>query len=128
MPSRRTPTHAPPADRAGVGAFGEAAALLFYRSRGFDLLERNWRCPAGEVDLILCRDDLVVFCEVKTRRSSTLGGGYEAVTLRKQHKLRALAEIYLRRWPAACSIRFDVASVHLSANDRPSVELFEDAF
>jgi putative endonuclease len=128
MPSRRTPAYAPPNDRAAVGAFGEEATLELYRSQGFDLLERNWRCSAGEVDLILGRDDLVVFCEVKTRRSSGLGGGYEAVTHRKERKLRALAEIYLRPRPAARSIRFDVASVYVSANGRPSVELFEDAF
>ncbi|MDP9241682.1 MAG: YraN family protein [Actinomycetota bacterium] len=112
-----------------LGVLGEAAALQRYRSRGFDLVARNWRCRAGEIDLILRRAGLLVFCEVKTRRSSGLGGGYEAVTHTKQRKLRQLAEMFLREHrPGADAVRFDVASVHVSAGGRESVELFEDAF
>jgi putative endonuclease len=110
------------------GGAGEDAALAAYTSRGYRVLTRNWRCRLGELDLILLRGDVLVFCEVKTRRGSEYGGGYEAVTWRKQAKLRALAEAYLQGGgirPSA--IRFDVASVALGRLG-PQVELFEDAF
>jgi putative endonuclease len=114
--------------RPKTGSAGEDAAARLYASRGFVVIARNWRCRIGEVDLVLARGDLLVVCEVKTRRGSRFGGGYEAVTARKRAKLRSVAEAFLvssRRRPG--SVRFDVASV--AANGRRyDVELFEDAF
>ena len=69
-----------------------------------------------------------MFCEVKTRRGTAYGGGYEAVTWRKRAKIRSLAEAYLQERAARPNaIRFDVASVALGPRG-PHVELFEDAF
>ncbi len=119
----------PRSARAVLGVVGEAAAADRYRSRGFEVVACNWRCAAGEIDVIARRADLLVFCEVKTRRGASFGGGYESVTARKQRKLRQLGETYLRasgQRPA--NIRFDVASVTMSAEGRVDVELFEDAF
>jgi putative endonuclease len=115
--------------RLELGALGEAAAARAYRGRAFRVLARNWRCPAGELDLVVTRGSLVVFCEVKTRAGASLGGGYEGVTPRKQRKLRQLAEIFLaqaRLTPRG--VRFDVASVSGSGHGPPRVEIFEDAF
>jgi putative endonuclease len=115
--------------RNALGARGEEAALGRYRAAGYTLVARNWRCPAGELDLVLRRGGLVVFCEVKTRAGGAFGGGHEAVTWRKQRKLRQLAELFLaglRVAPAA--VRFDVASVLARPGTRPVVEVFEDAF
>jgi putative endonuclease len=118
-----------PTDRALLGVLGEAAAADGYRSRGFEVLACNWRCAAGEIDVIARRDGLLVICEAKTRRGAAFGGGFEAITRRKQQKLRQLAEIYLRSCDAQPrSIRFDVASVAVSTEGRVDVELFEDAF
>ena len=75
-----------------LGSAGEEAALAAYRARGFELVARNWRCPLGEIDLVLRREGLVVVCEVKTRRGVDLGGPFEAVDARKQRKLRLLAQ------------------------------------
>jgi putative endonuclease len=116
-------------DRGEVGASGEDEALAEYRKRGYGLLARNWHCPVGELDLVLIREDLVVFCEVKTRRGASHGGPHEAVTWKKQRKLRQLAEAFLRATrldPSA--IRFDVASVMATERVEPSVHLFESAF
>ncbi len=116
-------------DRADVGTTGEDETLAEYRKRGYRLLARNWRCSLGELDLVLIRGGLIVFCEVKTRRGSSLGGPYEAVTWKKQRKLRQLAEVFLgttRLEPSA--VRFDVASVTVTEQRRPSVHLFETAF
>jgi putative endonuclease len=118
-----------PFHRAELGAAGESAATERYRARGYRVLERNWRCPAGEIDLIVLRDGVLVVCEVKTRRGAAFGGGYESVTSTKQRKLRQLAERYVRANrldPRA--IRFDVASVAVSASGATDVEVYEDAF
>ena len=116
-------------DRSATGQVGEDAALSRYRLLGFHLVARNWRCQLGEIDLILAREGLLVFCEVKTRLGATFGGGYEAVTQKKQRKLRQLAEVFLATAgiePAR--IRFDVASVYMAKQGRADVEVFEDAF
>ena len=78
---------------------------------------------------MLARGQTVVFCEVKTRRGSRFGGGYEAVDVRKRQKVRSLAEVFLlqaRSFPSA--VRFDVASVWLKHDGSTAVEIFEDAF
>ena len=112
-----------------LGRAGEDSALDWYRSRGYVLVARNWRCPLGELDLIVARGGLLVFCEVKTRGGPRFGGGYEAVTARKQRKLRQLAEVFLLSTghdPAR--LRFDVASVFVGGRRASSVEVFQDAF
>jgi putative endonuclease len=115
-------------DRPALGANGEDAVAALYRSRGFTVLARNWRCRLGELDVVAGRGDLLVVCEVKTRRGARFGDGYEAVTARKRARLRTLAEAFLQSSSnRPGSIRFDVASVH-AAGPRLDIELFEDAF
>ena len=119
--------------RSGLGARGERAALDLYLRRGFTLVASNWRCSLGEIDLIVRRRDVLVFCEVKTRRGSSRGVGFEAVDSRKRRKLRSLAEVFLlTHGTGPLSVRFDVASVALRTGSTPGgstqIELFEDAF
>ena len=99
-------------ERQAVGAYGERLASQFLESEGLVVLERNWRCREGEIDLILRDGDDVVFCEVKTRRSLIFGTPAEAVGWAKVRRLRRLAA----QWLAQSSqhpreIRFDVVSV-----------------
>jgi len=98
------------------------------RAAGFEVIDRNWRSPfrelPGEIDLIVHRRPLVVFCEVKTRRSAAFGGGARAVDARKQRKLRSLASAWIHVHPEyAGEIRFDVISV-----DGVTVSWYEAAF
>lgn len=96
---------------------------------GFGLVARNWRCAIGELDLVVEGDDLLIFCEVKTRSGDGFGGGYEAVAWAKRRKIRQLAELFLASHaPPHTRMRFDVASVSLPRGRRPEVHLFEDAF
>ena len=117
-----------PAPHLDLGRAGEEAALALYRRMGYEVVARNWRCRLGELDLILRRGGLLVFCEVKSRRGSAFGGPFDAVTPTKQRKLRFLAEMFLLLVPGPDHVRFDVASVVLSNGGEPAVELFEDAF
>jgi putative endonuclease len=100
------------AHNGALGAFGERRAAAHYRAHGYAVLERNWRCRSGEIDLICARGTTLVVCEVKTRTGPGHGHPLEAVTVSKQRRLRRLAAAYLeqqgRRWAA---IRFDVVAV-----------------
>jgi putative endonuclease len=97
-----------------LGARGEEQAAAHYRSMGYTVVERNWRCHAGEIDLICASPDgrTLVFCEVKTRTSNAHGHPLEAVPPSKQRRLRHLAAIYLlARAHYREEIRFDVVAI-----------------
>jgi putative endonuclease len=114
-------------ERSSRGRRGEDATVRTYERRGYRVVARNWRCPLGELDLVVQRGRVLVFCEVKSRTGAAFGGGYEAVNWSKRRKLRQLAEVFLQSYrPLDVRARFDVASVWLGP--RPDVEIFEDAF
>ncbi|MTA17733.1 MAG: YraN family protein [Actinobacteria bacterium] len=100
------------AGRRALGSYGENLAARWYEEHGYVLVARNWRCREGEIDLVLTRARLLVFCEVKTRSSNAYGSPAAAVTPAKQARLRKLG----MRWIDAhqmrpSTIRFDVACV-----------------
>ena len=85
----------------------------WYADAGYRVLDRNWRCREGELDVVVARDSVLVFCEVKTRRGTAFGSPAEAVTVTKQRRIRTLAMRWLDEHPEARArtLRFDVASV-----------------
>ena len=100
--------------RRHLGAKGEELAAAWYRANGYTVLDRNWRCREGEIDLVCSIENVLVICEVKTRTSDAYGHPAESVTPAKQRRLRVLAA----RWLQDASdgfhpteIRFDVAAV-----------------
>lgn len=98
--------------RQVLGASGEQAAAEFLCRAGYQVVDRNFRCAAGEMDLVVRRGSLVVFCEVKTRRTDAFGLPAEAVGWAKQQRLRRIAAEWLAGYRAPVSeIRFDVVSV-----------------
>jgi putative endonuclease len=100
------------AARRALGVAGEDRAAEWYAARGYEVLDRNWRCKEGELDLVVRRRGEVVFVEVKTRRTDRFGIPAEAVTRDKQRRLRLLASRYLSaREPRARRLRFDVVSI-----------------
>ncbi len=107
------------AARQGLGRTGERLAAEELTRQGYSIVERNFRCRYGEIDLIAEEGDDLVFVEVKTRRGSVYGLPEEAVTPRKQQKIVQVATYYLDLH--ACSERswrIDVVAVQLSANGR----------
>ena len=113
--------------RRALGAAGEAAVAAWYTAAGYEVLDRNWRCREGELDLVVRRDQVIVFCEVKTRRNDAFGAPVEAVTAQKQRRLRTLAVRWLGEQGGGGELRFDVASVR-PGRGRLEVEVLEDAF
>jgi len=98
--------------RIALGRAGEERAADWYRARGFRIVARNWRSKGGELDLVCVRGHVIVFCEVKTRRTDRLGAPAEAVTRIKQLRLRRLAAEYLVAHGAGpCDVRFDVVAI-----------------
>lgn len=99
-------------DHLKFGRDGEDRVAEWYERAGGKVLERNWRCPSGEIDLVVSLGAVIVFCEVKTRSSSRYGSPFEAVDHRRVKRLRSAAMQYLRsKKLSRGGIRFDVAAV-----------------
>jgi putative endonuclease len=114
--------------RRGLGEVGERLVAARYEAAGYALLDRNWRCREGELDLVVMRGRTIVFCEVKTRRSRRFGAPIEAVTPTKARRLRVLAARWLASHEHHGTARFDVASVLAHPNGEFSVDIVEAAF
>lgn len=111
-----------------LGDSGEGLACSYLRKRGYRVIDRNYRCRLGEIDIIARRGDTLIFCEVKTRLNREFGEPFEAVTLGKQNRLRRLAQFYLVSHPNdASNFRFDVLSI-LLADEKPKILHIENAF
>ena len=107
--------------RQAMGAFGEkVAARHLPAERGMTLLERHWRCRAGEVDLLLRDGHTLVVCEVKTRRGTHFGDPLEAVTPEKYQRLRTIASFWME-WTGMQfpDVRIDLVGIDLS---KPTAE------
>jgi putative endonuclease len=114
--------------RRTLGSTGESLAADLYRRLGFRIVDRNWRCRSGELDLVVAAGDLLVFCEVKTRRSDYFGSPAEAVGYQKQARLRRLAAAWMNeRRLGAVNVRFDVVSV-VMGESQPQITHLPDAF
>ncbi|QOC93064.1 YraN family protein [Micromonospora craniellae] len=112
-----------------VGGYGERCAVRHLIEAGLRPVERNWRCPSGEIDIIAWDGPVLAFCEVKTRRTTRFGNPAEAVVPRKARRLRRLAAAWLASTgTTADEIRFDVLSVLLPATGRAHVEHLKGAF
>jgi putative endonuclease len=100
-------------DHLRLGRDGEDRTAAHYEAAGYRVLDRNWRCPDGELDLVLLRDRVLVVCEVKTRSSTRFGSPLEAVDRTRQRRLRRAAVVWLAGHHAVrpVTIRFDVAAV-----------------
>jgi putative endonuclease len=116
-------------ERQAVGAYGERVAARHLQQQGLVVLDRNWRCPDGELDLVLRDGDDVVFCEVKTRRGGGFGPPAEAVTADKVRRLRRLARLWLEQSQVRPhALRFDVVEVLPQPRGGPVVEHIRGAF
>ena len=116
------------------GQYTESLACQYLENKGFKLIEKNFNCRLGEIDLIMKDNDSLVFVEVRYRRSNNFGSGAESVTANKQSKLIKTASLYLQKHdkynknPA----RFDIVSITgiIETNDINNIDFdwIENAF
>lgn len=112
--------------RQALGRRGEAAARRFLEERGYRIVQANWRCTLGEVDLIAEEGGDLVFIEVKTRASAGCGTPAEAVDRRKLERLRRVTEAYLAGEGCDRAVRLDIVTVTV-AGDRQDIEVIRGA-
>lgn len=116
-------------ERKELGQKGERAAASFLENRGLEILECNWKCSYGEVDIVAKDGDALVFCEVKTRRSSSAGLPEEAVTLAKQKRYSRIAKVYASRTEEEyVDIRFDVIAIFVLTDSQALLRYIKNAF
>lgn len=114
--------------RIRTGKLGEDLAVAYLRKAGYRILAQNYRCLYGEVDIIAEDGDIIVFIEVKSRKSETFGDPQEAVGLEKQKKLSRISLHYLQQKHLETrNARFDVMAVKL-APEEARIDLIRNAF
>jgi len=115
--------------RKALGSRGEDLAVQYLKKKGFKVIERNYRCSVGEIDLIAREKNTLVFVEIKARSSSEYGLPQEAVDRFKQKKMIEVARAYMaeRHLKDDIIARFDVVAIHLTPTG-PDIELIKDAF
>lgn len=113
----------PWAEARAVGDRGEDLVCAHLEGLGWEVVERNWRCREGELDVVARQDGLLVFCEVKTRRSQRFGAPVEAVSVAKARRLRRLAWAWLaEHGQRGETFRIDVVGVLCQAGRAPQVQ------
>ncbi|MBN1994726.1 MAG: YraN family protein [Anaerolineae bacterium] len=113
--------------RKQIGRQGEEIAAAYLMERGYHILQRNWSCPTGELDIIVEGGDTLVFVEVRTRRGNRFGPAEESITPAKQARLIELAQTYLQETVSAhTSWRIDVVAVQLGLG-LPRINHIENA-
>lgn len=116
-------------DSKELGRRGEKAAARFLKRRGYEILETNWTCFAGEADIIARDGDTLCFIEVKTRSQVNKGFPSEAVDARKREKYERIAACYLKDYDICdIRVRFDVISILVLSKDRAFLRFHINAF
>jgi putative endonuclease len=113
--------------RRQTGQQGETLAALYLTGQGYNIVQRNWRCPLGELDIVAEAGKTLIFVEVRTRRSHRFGLAEESLTPAKQSRLVELAQTYLQETAVPdCSWRIDVVTIQWEAG-RPKINHVENA-
>jgi putative endonuclease len=111
-----------------LGRRGERLAEAHLIAHGCTVLDRNWRCAQGEIDLVVLDGDEVAFVEVKTRTSVAFGHPLEAITVAKLARLRRLAGAWCEAHPRVGRIRIDAVAVIAPPRGEPTIEHLKAVF
>lgn len=112
-----------------LGKRGEEAAACFLQRREYEILDRNWKCIAGEADIVALQDDTLCFIEVKTRKDAQKGFPSEAVDTRKRSRYERIAACYLKDHDYAdVRVRFDIIAILVLGEDRAFLRHHLNAF
>ena len=115
------------AEHNETGKAGEEIAVGYLRSKGYTILETNWRWGKNEIDIIAEEKDFLVIVEVKTRHSTDFGEPETFVTMQKQKLLIRAANSYINRHSVKKETRFDIVSIVLKGKN-PEINHIPDAF
>jgi len=116
-------------DRKKLGDRGEDAAAAYLERAGMTIVERNWRCSIGEIDIVALEGTTLVLCEVKTRRTASKGSPEDAVTPAKQRRYARLANAYVAYGGLTETlVRFDVIALLVISEDRALLRHHRAAF
>lgn len=116
------------ANAHATGINGEVLAKKYLESKGYEILDENWRFQKSEIDLIALKDSIIVFAEVKTRKSNSFGEPEDFVDDRKQRLMTIAADEYIYIMDHNGEIRFDIISILFDKFDKHSIIHIEDAF
>lgn len=118
--------------RKKLGNYGEELAQKAYEADGFQLIARQFRCRAGEIDLIMSKSNLLVFVEVRTKSSRQFGTGDQSVTQRKQERIRKVSQYFIHKhtnYDPNTMIRFDVVSIFIDKKQKKAwIKRIPEAF
>ncbi|MEM9950996.1 MAG: YraN family protein [Chloroflexota bacterium] len=113
--------------RKRIGAEGEALAIAHLKAKDYHIVEQNWHCQRGEIDIVARDGEVWVFCEVKTRRASSTQSALVNITAKKQEKMILAAQEYLHEHQLEDVIwRIDAIAVALPTNSEPIIDHVED--
>ncbi len=115
-----------------TGKAGETAAKYYLISKGYRIVETNYKKRYGEIDIIVRKGDTLIFVEVKTRKNADFGRGSEFVNAARQKRMRDVASVYLAECEEPLSVRFDIIEVYMEKKrlfySKPEIVHIENAF
>lgn len=115
-------------DKAYIGAYGEFLTGRYLRDNGCEILDANYRCRLGEVDIIAADSKYIAFVEVKTREKDSLIKASDAVDYNKRKRIIATAQFYLSKNPSSLQPRFDVAEVYIDGYRADKFNYIKNAY
>lgn len=111
-----------------LGYQGEAIAVDYLKAYGFKIVERNFRCKLGEIDIIARKRGDIYFVEVKARKGSRFGTPLESITLAKQRQIARIAKFFLLKYKRDCNCHFSAIGIMLDGAGGPEITFLPDAF
>lgn len=115
-------------ERKELGDHGEALAADYLKANGFKIVEKNFRCRLGEIDIIARKGHDLYFVEVRTKSSDEFGDPLETITLKKQRQVAKIASVFLSRKSPNIPCHFSAIGIKLGASGKPTITFIPDAF
>lgn len=117
-------------DSRNLGRWGEEQAAKYLRHRAYKILDMNYKCRGGEIDIIARKGGFIAFVEVKLRKNADFASGREFVNYSKQQRIIMTAQLYLQEHPCELQPRFDVIEIYApnGSEGRISIEHIKNAF
>ncbi len=115
-------------DKHLIGAYGEVIASRYLRRHGYDLLEANYSCRLGEIDLIVADKKYICFVEVKTRSENMMSAPADAVDFFKRNKIIASSQLFLKECEISLQPRYDIVEVYFENDEPVKINHIENAF